>query len=75
VLAEREASLQELADALGVGKSLMHHHMVILRAAGLVRVRMGGDRHYQLRKETLASIPDLLQTVLAARGASSSISS
>ncbi|HVA89218.1 MAG TPA: winged helix-turn-helix domain-containing protein [Chloroflexota bacterium] len=68
LLANHGATLQELADALGVGKSLMHHHMVILRAAGLVRVQMGGDRHYQLREETLASLPDLVRDFLA-RGA------
>ncbi len=74
LLAERGATLQELADALGIGKSLMHHHMVILRAAGLVSVQLGGDRRYEIREQTLASLPNLLQTVLAVHGTSSSIS-
>ncbi len=69
LLAERGATLQELADALGVGKSLMHHHMVILRAAGLVSVQLAGDRRYELREQTLAALPELLQSTLAARGA------
>jgi len=67
LLAARGATLQELADSLGVGKSLMHHHMVTLRAAGLVRLQMGGDRHYELREETLSSLPGLLRGLLARR--------
>ncbi|HEY8287130.1 MAG TPA: winged helix-turn-helix domain-containing protein [Chloroflexota bacterium] len=67
LLAARGATLQELADSLGVGKSLMHHHMVTLRAAGLVRVQLGGDRHYELREEALTSLPGLLRGLLGRR--------
>jgi DNA-binding transcriptional ArsR family regulator len=63
-LATESCTLQELADALGVGKSLMHHHVASLRAAGLVRVRMGDDKRYELRQDALADMPGLLDTFL-----------
>jgi DNA-binding transcriptional ArsR family regulator len=44
--------LQELADSLGIGKSTLHHHMVTLRSAGLVRLR-SSDKRYSLREEVI----------------------
>jgi DNA-binding transcriptional ArsR family regulator len=52
-LAQSDAGLVELATEADVAKSTMHHHMMMLRAAGLVKVRMGGDKQYSLRDETL----------------------
>ncbi len=37
-LADGEMTLMELAEVFGVAKTTMHHHMIILRAAGLVSV-------------------------------------
>jgi DNA-binding transcriptional ArsR family regulator len=51
VLARGSASLQELADAVGVAKSTAHHHTVILRSAGLVRVGFEHEGRYSLRED------------------------
>jgi DNA-binding transcriptional ArsR family regulator len=48
LLAEQPCSLQELADAVGVRKSTMHHHIAVLRGAGLLLITMH-DKRYQLR--------------------------
>jgi len=58
-------TLQELADALGVAKSTMHHHVVTLRIAGLVSVSSDMDKRYTLRLETLPDASALLQVYLA----------
>jgi DNA-binding transcriptional ArsR family regulator len=63
-LATESCTLQEMADSLGVGKSLMHHHVTSLRAAGLVRCRMGADKRYELRHDALADMPGLLDLYL-----------
>lgn len=59
-LSEGETSLDELTEMLGLSKSTVHHHISILRGAGLVRVRMvnegddGGKRkRYALRERPL----------------------
>jgi DNA-binding transcriptional ArsR family regulator len=61
-LSEEEASLDDLTDLLGLSKSTVHHHMSVLRAAGLVRVRISGDKDepkesktYALRTQALAN--------------------
>ncbi|MGN7356306.1 ArsR/SmtB family transcription factor [Paenibacillus sp. SAF-054] len=41
LIAEKERSLKELTDLLGLGKTTVHHHLAILRGAGLVRVKEG----------------------------------
>ena len=38
-LADGEKSLMELAEMFGVAKTTMHHHMIILRSAGLISSR------------------------------------
>jgi len=62
-LATGSYTLQEMADDFGVAKSTMHHHLVTLRSAGLVRVRMS-DKRYSLREEAIHNIGDLLSTYL-----------
>ncbi|HZS87158.1 MAG TPA: helix-turn-helix domain-containing protein [Chloroflexota bacterium] len=57
-------TLQELADEQGIGKSLMHHHMSALRAAGLVRVRLGHEKRFELRPDVIAEMPGLLDLYL-----------
>jgi len=58
-LAESPCSLQELADDLDLGKSTMHHHLAALRAAGLLRVRLG-EKRYSLRTGPLSEVSGLL---------------
>lgn len=52
-LADSDATLAELSAETDIAKSTLHHHMMLLRAAGLVKVHMGGDKQYSLREETL----------------------
>jgi DNA-binding transcriptional ArsR family regulator len=61
LLAERTLTLQELADELGVRKSTMHHHLALLRAAGLLRVPFG-TKAYSLRREPLSELSGALNT-------------
>lgn len=66
-LATGDNSLQELADHLGLAKSTMHHHLAILRAAGLVRLRVrnSGDMQYSLRRDPIPDVAELLRGYLA----------
>jgi DNA-binding transcriptional ArsR family regulator len=67
-LTRGEASLGELADTAGLAKSTAHHHLVVLRDAGLVGLR-GAARAYRyfLRDDALASSRNLLAEVLTPR--------
>jgi DNA-binding transcriptional ArsR family regulator len=58
------ATLQELADSVGLAKSSAHHHMVILRSAGLVTVTDGPQRLYTLRTDTIPEASGLLHAFL-----------
>ena len=72
VLSEGEKSLMELADMFGVAKTTMHHHMIVLRSAGLVAVGVGQKR-YRLRTESVPELGALLSGYLdAAPGPSAS---
>ena len=64
-LAEGEKTLMELADSFGVAKTTMHHHMIVLRSAGLVTVGVGSKR-YRLRHETVPDVGALLSGYLGA---------
>jgi len=64
-LAEGEKTLMELAEIFGVAKTTMHHHMIILRSAGLVTVGVGVKR-YRLRSETVPDLGALLSGYLGA---------
>lgn len=59
LLAGSSHSLQELADELGVRKSTMHHHVAVLRSAGLLRIRLG-EKRYSLRTASLSNLSGLL---------------
>ena len=66
LLASRgSATLQELADAVGLAKSSAHHHLVILRGAGLVKVTLEDNSRYRLVRESLAPNGRLLERFLA----------
>jgi DNA-binding transcriptional ArsR family regulator len=61
------ATLQELADQFGLPKSTAHHHLAILRAAGLVRMSSELERRHSVRFEALPELCDLLNDYLGAR--------
>ncbi len=58
-ISRTEASLDDLVELLGLSKSTVHHHMTVLRAAGLVKVRMQGQHGtketYSLRPQSLSN--------------------
>ena len=63
LLKTRSYSLQEISDEFGVAKSTMHHHLALLRTAGLVRIR-DDEKQYSLRQEKLATVSKLLEDFL-----------
>jgi len=66
LLAEREMYLTELAERLGLTKATTKHHMVRLRAAGLVTL-YDRDRltYYALRPDVTKRAAQMLDTYLA----------
>jgi DNA-binding transcriptional ArsR family regulator len=52
-LAENEASLAELSKDADIAKSTLHHHLMLLRSAGLIRVEVGDEKRYSLREDSL----------------------
>ena len=67
-LADGEKGLMELAEQFGVPKTTMHHHMIVLRSAGLVAVAVGSKR-YRLREETVPDLDELLSAYLGGSSA------
>jgi DNA-binding transcriptional ArsR family regulator len=67
LLATGPYTLQDVADHFGVAKTTMHHHLVILRSAGLVRMR-SSDRKYSLRREIIPDVSELLDEYLKGEG-------
>ncbi len=65
MLADGEKTLMELAELFGVAKTTMHHHLIILRSAGLISVGVGSKR-YRLRHETVPDVGALLSGYLGA---------
>jgi DNA-binding transcriptional ArsR family regulator len=62
-LATGSYTLQEMADDLGIAKTTLHHHVITLRSAGLVRMNLS-DKHWSLRQYMLNNVGDLLNTYL-----------
>jgi DNA-binding transcriptional ArsR family regulator len=61
--------LEELAAAVGLSRSTVHHHLGLLRAAGLVRLAGNARRYrYGLRPEAVGEATALLATLLTAPG-------
>ncbi|HEY2709889.1 MAG TPA: metalloregulator ArsR/SmtB family transcription factor [Caulobacteraceae bacterium] len=57
LLAERERSVQELAELLGLKEPTVSHHLASLKALGLVSARAEGvTRWHALRLETLTGL-------------------
>lgn len=64
ILSEGEAALMEIAERLDLAKSTAHHHLRILRAAGLVRVTVGDSKGYSLRRDQIPETARLLDAYL-----------
>jgi DNA-binding transcriptional ArsR family regulator len=63
-LSEGPLQLGEAADFLGVAKSTAHHHLAILRQAGLVLIRDDPEKVYTLRPDLLPQTGSLLDAYL-----------
>lgn len=58
------ATLAELTRGLGLSKSTVHQHVLVLRNAGVLRVTVGRDRRYTLRGG-VPLLDELLSTYLS----------
>jgi DNA-binding transcriptional ArsR family regulator len=58
-------TLGQLADMFEMSKTLMHHHLTMLRGAGLILVHTTNPMVYSLRYDTLALLGPLLDAYLA----------
>jgi DNA-binding transcriptional ArsR family regulator len=66
-LAAGDRGLDALAAELGLARSTVHHHLTLLRAAGLVGLRGNARRYlYTLRREAGGEVSALLASFLAA---------
>jgi DNA-binding transcriptional ArsR family regulator len=63
-LAEGSATLQELTELVGLAKSTVHGHLLVLRTGGLVVADVSKRTGYALRRETIAESAALLETYL-----------
>jgi DNA-binding transcriptional ArsR family regulator len=64
-LAAGQRGFTDVVQHMGLAKSTVHHHMVVLRAAGLVRVHDFGDvTSYSLRPAALDELGDKLHAFL-----------
>ena len=66
-LRERELTVQEMAERMGVPRTSLWHHILILRSAGLVRATKaaGNQTTYQLQEDALPLVSELLEGFLA----------
>ncbi len=64
ILNEGDAGLMEIAERVDLAKSTAHHHLRILRSAGLVRVTVGENKSYSLRREGVPEAARLLDAYL-----------
>ncbi len=72
-LSEGPASLDDLAEMLGLTKSTVHHHITLLRGAGLIRVHIpeeksSREKAYSLREQTLTDAAGYLDSYLMHSG-------
>ena len=65
-LAQREHSVQELADAIGVSEPTTSHHLAILRELGLVQRRTEGTTHWYSFVAT--ALPAMASQILSVEG-------
>ena len=67
MLAQGDATLGELAEGVGLSKSTIHHHLAQLRAAGLVRITVGGTKEgttYSYRPDLMPELRKRLDSFL-----------
>jgi DNA-binding transcriptional ArsR family regulator len=66
VLADRELTASEIADRLGVERTSLHHHLGILRSAGLLAIRDDGISgwRYARRPESVGDVGAALAAYL-----------
>ncbi len=73
-LSEGETSLDELTELLDISKSTVHHHISVLRGAGLIRVQIShGDRGkeshcYGLRDQAFGDASAFLESYIRPQG-------
>jgi DNA-binding transcriptional ArsR family regulator len=63
-LTSGDFTLHELATHFEVSDTTMLHHLIILRSAGLVRLREAGGKRYRLERHTLPEMGRLLEAYL-----------
>jgi DNA-binding transcriptional ArsR family regulator len=59
-----DRTLHELALDFGASDTTMLHHLIILRAAGLVRVQSAPGKRYRLQRHVLPEVGTLLESYL-----------
>lgn len=64
-LARGPAALRELTEEMDASKSTLHHHLMLLRAAGLVKVTIGVDKEYSLRNDVVPEATAVLQSYIS----------
>ncbi|HEX5824792.1 MAG TPA: metalloregulator ArsR/SmtB family transcription factor, partial [Candidatus Limnocylindrales bacterium] len=66
VLRDEELTASEIAERLGVDRTSLHHHLGILRSAGLLAIRDDGVRgwRYALRRGGLRDVGSALESYL-----------
>ena len=66
-LRERELTVAEIAELMGVPRTSLWHHILILRSAGLIRATKGAGNQttYQLQEDALPQVSELLEGFLA----------
>lgn len=62
--ADGPISLADVTDRVGLAKSTVHHHLSILRQAGLVLITVGSDKAYSLRRDAIPEAAELLARFL-----------
>lgn len=73
-LSEGETSLDELTELLDISKSTVHHHISVLRGAGLIRVQIshgdsGKESHcYGLRDQAFGDASAFLENYIRPQG-------
>lgn len=70
-LSEGPASLDDLTEMLGLSKSTVHHHIALLRGAGLIRVHIpdgqktaSSKKSFSLREQSLTDAAGFLDSYL-----------
>lgn len=61
LLSEQDCTLKDITEQLELGKSTVHHHLKILRAASLVGQKAS---NYYLKEKSVASLPKELELYL-----------